>query len=85
MLTRIIKTTLLAALGYYAVRKAAAHTKLLAIRAEAKNEMDHLQKVLHDIYDEGNSFDLSTMEKKIKFDDTLKQFTKWTRIYDKTF
>lgn len=84
MIRRTLKTAILATAAYYAARQIAQQRKLLAVRAEAKAEMDRLETILKDLYAEDGGFDLTKREKSDLFNDTLKQLSKWTRVHAKT-
>jgi hypothetical protein len=81
MITRIIRTAIVGAFAYYAAKKANAHLKLLAVRAEAKAEMDRLTQAMKDLFESG----LSKEENMRMFDVYTKQMHVVERIYNKTF
>jgi hypothetical protein len=85
MIRNIFKTVLVGTLAYYAARRASAQMKLMAIREEAKAEMDRLQTILKGNYVRDAGFDLTDAEKSAQFDDLIKQYNKWSKVYNKTF
>lgn len=80
MFTRIVKSVVVGALAYQASRATIKHNKLMAIRADAKAEMDRLEIEMLTLYNKDR-----TSAAGREFQMLVKQHSKWSMVHAKTF